>query len=171
MVFKITLIAAMSINRTIGLNNTMPWHIPEDLAHFKARTLGKVMIMGKNTFQSIGKPLPGRDTIIVSTQLQDAPCPIVKSLDEAINLAKTLRPSVDEIIIAGGGQIYAAALSCATHMSLTHIKKDIAGDTFFPQWADQEWQLDSKQDHTQSQEPHLRYSFSEYSHRTRKPCS
>lgn len=161
----ITLIAAMGQDRTIGLNNTMPWHLPEDLRHFKARTLGKVMIMGRNTFNSIGHPLPGRTTIIVSRTLTSPPhadCHLAASIEQALHMAQELCIAEQEIIIAGGGEIYAQTLPLAQRMILTQIQKNFDGDTFFPQWSHQEWQLIAQEQHQQPQEPYLDYSFLEY---------
>lgn len=163
----ITLIAAMGQDRTIGLNNTMPWHLPEDLQHFKARTLGKVMIMGRATFDSIGRPLPGRTTIIVSRTLtqETTPhptCHIASSLEQALHMAQELSKQEQEIMVVGGGQIYLQALPLAHKMALTQIKQDFNGDTFFPEWPKQEWELITEEHHQQPSEPHLDYSFQEF---------
>lgn len=172
MEFKITLIAAMGRDRTIGLAQKMPWHLPEDLRHFKSRTLGKAMIMGRNTFESIGKPLPGRHTIIVSRTLSKKDfvhpeCHIAASLKAAIAIAQDLirlkQVSANEVMVVGGGQIYQQALPCATHMSLTAIDQTFNGDTFFPAWNSEDWQLVEKTEHKQSHEPYLSYSFEEFS--------
>ena len=163
----ITLIAAMGLDRTIGLDNQMPWHLPEDLKFFKARTLGKVMIMGKNTFDSIGRPLPGRTTIIVSRSLtqETSPhpdCLIAASIEDAISMAQEKSPEGQEIIIAGGGQIYKQSIDLAHRLVVTQIQKSFNGDTFFPEWTQEEWLMISREDHEQAQEPHLGYSFQEY---------
>jgi dihydrofolate reductase len=164
---KITLIAAMGTDRTIGLHNGMPWHLPEDLKHFKARTLGKTMIMGRNTFESIGKPLPGRKTIIVSrTQTTDfynhPDCQVAASFEQALAFAREATSNGGEIMVVGGGQIYRLALPFATHLAITQIKKAFNGDTFFPQWNGEEWSLESETNHQQVNEPFLEYSFLEF---------
>ena len=165
--YRVTLIAAMGTDHTIGLNNDMPWHLPEDLKHFKARTLGKTIIMGRNTFESIGKPLPGRKTIIISrtktTALYNHPdCQVATHLKQALEFARETTQSGGEIMVVGGGQIYQLALPFATHLAITQIKKAFNGDTFFPQWNHEEWTLTSETCHQQENEPYLEYSFQEF---------
>lgn len=165
----ITLIAAMGLDRTIGLNNAMPWHLPEDLRHFKARTLGKVMIMGRHTFESIGKPLPDRTTLVVSRSLAPdalSGCTVLSSFDQALHTAKELSAENQEIIVAGGGQIYTLAMNAADRMALTLIQAQFQGDTFFPEWAEHEWELQEETSHQQTDGRQLRYSFLEYRRRT-----
>ncbi len=137
---KISLIAAMANNNVIGNNGKMPWHLPVDLKRVKALTLGKPIIMGRKTYESIGKPLPGRMNIIISrqTNLSLEGCTVVTDLDEAITAAST--SEADEAIIFGGSQIYQLAMPQVTTMYLTLIEKDYPGDTFFPEWNENEWQ-------------------------------
>jgi dihydrofolate reductase len=129
------IIVAMARNRVIGLNNQMPWHIPEDLAYFKKLTFGGTVIMGSNTYRSIGKALPGRTNIVLSRskslQLSDAR--LYDSFKDAI------RDFPDAFVI-GGAQLFAQALPLAGKLYITHIDLDIPGDTMFPeiQWGD--WQ-------------------------------
>lgn len=133
---KISLIAAMANNRVIGLDNKMPWHLPADLKHFKAVTLGKPVIMGRLTYESIGKALPGRENIVISTQcnyqLVDA-C-VVPSCDDALAVAEK---TADEVMIIGGGKIYAEFIGQASYLYLTLIDIDVEGDTQFPDWESQ----------------------------------
>ena len=139
----ISLIAAMAKNRVIGKDNQMPWHLPADLAHFKQITLGKPVIMGRKTLESIGKPLPGRHNIVVSRDNNYARegVDVVKSLEEAIKIAG----SVEEIIIMGGGNIYEQMLPLAHRLYLTHIDLEINGDTQFPEYKHLGWQKISKE--------------------------
>lgn len=137
---KISLIAAMAKNRVIGQDNKMPWHLPADLKHFKAVTLGKPVIMGRLTYESIGKALPGRDNIVISRrenyQLNDA-C-VVPNIDDAISVAQK---SSDDVMVIGGGTIYQEFIAKATHLYLTFIDLEVSGDTHFPNWLDAgQWQ-------------------------------
>ena len=129
---KINLIVAMANKRTIGLDNQMPWHLPADLKHFKAITLKHPIIMGRKTYQSIGKALPGRRNIVVTRntdfQLDDAE--VVNDLQQAVNLCD----EAAEIMIIGGANIYQQMLAKADRLYLTFIDLDIEGDTHFPDW-------------------------------------
>jgi dihydrofolate reductase len=133
----LTLVAAMGRNRVIGLGGAMPWHFSEDLKHFKRTTIGGVMIMGRKTFDAIGRPLPGRRSIVVTRSADWAHdgVEVVHSLDEAIALAGTEAP----VFVVGGGEIYAQALPLATRLVLTEIDDAPDGDTFFPEWPRSEW--------------------------------
>lgn len=130
----VTLIAAIAANRTIGLNNELPWHLPEDLKHFKALTLGHPVIMGRKTFDSIvarlGKPLPGRRNLVISRSQSSGMdgAEYYASLDAALAACS----DVDEVFVIGGAQIYVLALPLAQRLQLTEVKADVAGDAFFP---------------------------------------
>jgi dihydrofolate reductase len=125
-------IAAMAQNRVIGLNNTIPWHLPEDFKWFKEITWGKTLLMGRKTFESIGKPLPGRTTIVLSRQARSLPgAHLLPSLDQ-LNPLDFNRP----IFVCGGSQIYAQTLPCCSDLFLTHLKQQVDGDTFFPTFED-----------------------------------
>lgn len=128
----ISLIAAMAKNRVIGKNNQMPWHLPADLAHFKRLTLGKPIIMGRKTFESIGKPLPGRQNIVISrnSELDIPGCVIASSLTDAIKLVE----NAIEVMIIGGGQLYAESILQANRLYLTFIDLEVDGDTQFPEF-------------------------------------
>lgn len=133
---SVTLVAAIGRNRVIGADGGMPWHLPEDLKHFKAVTLGTTMIMGRRTFDSIGRPLPGRRTIVVTRDAawhRDG-VETAHSLGAALALAGDV-----PISIVGGGQIYAQAMDLADRMDLTFIDAEPDGDTVFPQWTDADW--------------------------------
>lgn len=128
----ISLIAAMSENRVIGLKGQLPWHIPEDLKFFKETTAGKPVVMGRKTFDSLGKPLPKRRNIVVTRDenwSRDG-CERVSSLDEAYRLLKGEK----EIFVIGGGEIYKAALSGADRIYLTVIHQTFDGDAYFPEF-------------------------------------
>lgn len=131
----ISMIAAMADNRIIGKDNQMPWHLPADFAWFKRCTMGKPVVMGRKTYESIGRPLPGRLNIVIS---RDASLFIegvttVTSIEQALEVAG----EVEEVMIIGGGAIYAACLPMANKLYVTHIEAAIDGDTQFPDWGDQ----------------------------------
>ena len=130
------LIAACAHDRVIGLNNSMPWHLPQDLRHFKAMTLGKPIVMGRKTWDSLGRPLPGRLNLVVSRQpgLQLEGAEVFTGLDAAISRADewAREQGVEEIMLIGGGQLYAQALPQADRIYLTRIDLAVQGDAFFP---------------------------------------
>ncbi len=129
---KISMIAAMAKNRVIGKDNQMPWHLPTDFAWFKKCTMGKPVVMGRKTYDSIGRPLPGRINIVISRDesltIEGVSC--VSSIEQALELVK----NHDEVMIIGGGSIYQACLPMADRLYLTFIDLDIQGDTQFPDW-------------------------------------
>lgn len=133
------MIAAMTPKRVIGVNNHLPWRLPADLAYFKAVTLGKPIIMGRHTFLSIGRALPGRDNWIISTTMTQAPA----DTHIAPDLASALAVLVDtaEIMIIGGAKLYETALDVADCLRLTIVEADISGDTYFPAWSLDVWHL------------------------------
>lgn len=133
---RLSIIAALGRNRVIGVNNVMPWHIPADLKYFKARTLGKPVIMGRKTFQSIGKPLPGRPNIVVTRDSRFAAegvTPVI-DIDQALSTAKSeaVKIGADEIMIAGGAQIYELSIELVECLYLTEIDVAHEGDAYFP---------------------------------------
>ena len=135
---KIAMIAAMAKNRTIGLDNDMPWHLPDDLKFFKANTTGKPVIMGRKTFESIGsRPLPNRPNIVISRNpdLKLEGVQVFQSIDDAIAAYQ----SVEEVIIMGGGQLYKQMLERADRLYLTLIDVELNGDTAFPDWTAYQW--------------------------------
>lgn len=145
------MIAALARNRVIGLDNRMPWHLPADLRHFKAMTLGKPIIMGRKTWDSLGRPLPGRLNLVVSRQaglhLQGAE--VFASLDEAFARADAWarEQGVDELMLIGGAQLYAQALPLAERLYLTRIELEPRGDAHFPEWPAEQWQCVSHEAH------------------------
>lgn len=134
----LSLIAAMAKDRVIGKDNAMPWHLPADLRHFKAVTLGKPVVMGRRTFESIGRPLPGRRNVVVSRNAQwlAEGVEVAASLDAAL----ALLADCDEVMIIGGGQLYAEALPRADRLYLTYIDAQLSGDTHFPDYMPLGWQ-------------------------------
>ena len=133
---RVTLIAAYSRGRVIGNGLEIPWHSREDFAHFKATTLGHTLVMGRITHESIGRPLPGRRTIVITRDRDwaDAGVDVAHSLDEALAMAGD-----GEVFVAGGAQIYALALPVATHQVLTEMHLDVEGDVFYPDFSPDDW--------------------------------
>ncbi len=125
-----TAIAAMSLNRVIGAGNKIPWHLPEDFKFFKQMTMGHVLVMGRKTFESIGRPLPGRETIVLSRSGWSHPgVRTVTSLDEVAPLA-----AERQVFICGGAEIYRQALPLCAELLLTLVKREAEGDAFFPEF-------------------------------------
>lgn len=126
----LSMVVATANNRIIGKDNDMPWHLPADLAYFKKTTLGKPVIMGRKTFESIGRPLPGRHNVVISrdSNYQAEGADTVTTVDAALALVK----EVDEVMVIGGGAIYEHCLPVATRLYITHIEGEIDGDTQFP---------------------------------------
>jgi dihydrofolate reductase len=134
---RVTLIVAMAKNRAIGKDNTLPWHIPEDLKRFKALTMGHPIVMGRKTFDSIGRPLPGRRNIVISRNrsLAIPGVEVTGSLDEAL-AACSAEP---EVFVIGGEQIYAQALGRADRIEMTEVGQAVDGDAFFPPIDEAAW--------------------------------
>lgn len=140
----LSLIVAMSRNRVIGRNNALPWRLPADLAHFRKLTMGHWLLMGRKTFESIGRPLPGRTIVVISRRPDFRPPGVLvaHSLQEAISMAEG-----DEVFIAGGGEIFREALPLAGRLYLTLIESEFEGDVFFPEFEPGAWRLVSEESH------------------------
>jgi len=157
---RLSLIVAMAQNRTIGVNNTLPWQCPEDLKHFKALTMGHHLIMGRKTFDSIGKPLPGRTTVVVTRDrnLKLEGCLVAHSLPDAIAACG----DDPEIFIVGGADIYAQSLHLANTLYTTEIQQEVAGDAHFPPFDHDTWQEISREMRSQTAPQPLDYHFVSY---------
>ncbi len=133
---RVALIVAQAQNRVIGRNNQLPWYLPNDLKYFKQVTLGKPILMGRKTFASIGKPLPGRTNIVITRDLEFRAdgVKVAHSLEEAIALGKAQCEvqGGDELMVIGGDQIYAQSLPLADRLYLTQVHAEVAGDAHFP---------------------------------------
>ncbi len=142
---RISIIAAMAANRTIGLENRLPWHLPDDLKRFKTLTMNHHIVMGRKTYDSIGKPLPGRSTIIVTRNMDYAVpgCVAVNSLDAAL----TVSFSDEEVFFVGGADLYRQALPIANRIYLTEIHRVFDGDAFFPEFDMRQWSETSREQH------------------------
>lgn len=154
----VSLIVAATRNQVIGRDNQMPWHLPADLRYFKQRTLGKPIIMGRKTWESLGRPLPGRLNIVVTRQTDIAleGAEVFADLQAAIQRGQewASEQGVDEVMVIGGGQLYQQALALTQRVYLTRIDLELEGDTFFPVLDAQQWQQTEAQAHpAQDQEP------------------
>lgn len=137
----INIIAAYAHGRVIGYQNSLPWHLPEDLQHFKATTLGHSVIMGRKTWESLGRPLPGRENVVITrnTEYQTMGAHTAPSLAAALNRSFNKAP-----FIIGGAEIYQQALALASHLYLTEIDLDVKGDAWFPEWSPEDWKETSR---------------------------
>jgi dihydrofolate reductase len=156
----VSLIVAMAKNRVIGINNTLPWHLPADLKHFKALTMGHHMIMGRKTFESIGRPLPGRITVVV-TRDADYSVPgviVANSLEAAISACG----NDDEIFVIGGAELYRQAINLADRIYLTEIDADIQGDAHFAEFDSKLWQETERMEHVPDEKNAHSYHFVVY---------
>ena len=160
----LTLIAAMGKNRAIGMAGRMPWHLPAELQHFKKVTMGKTIVMGRKTWQAIGRPLPGRQNIVVSRNpdFHADGVDLATSLEDAAAKSES-----DEIMIIGGGQLYALALSLAQRMVLTLIDIEPEADTWFPEWDGQNWSQTSETKYPADDSNPLAYRIIELSRNTK----
>lgn len=160
---KLAIIVAQAKNRVIGINNKLPWHLPEDLRYFKQVTMAKPIIMGRNTFESIGRPLPGRTNIVISRQENYAPAnvKVVSSLEDAIDLAESicLIDGAEEAMVIGGAQIYTQALEKADRLYLTEVDAEIEGDAWFPEFQRENWQEVGREDFSAEGPNPYNYSF------------
>jgi len=151
---QISLIAAMDENRLIGAHNSLPWRLPADMQWFRRQTMGKAVLMGRNTFASIGKPLPGRQNIVLSRnhELHLEGCSIIHSLDD-------LRETADELMIIGGAEVYELALPQADRLYLTTIAASFDGDAWFPEYSEHEWREVFREAHSADEANAWDYTF------------
>jgi dihydrofolate reductase len=153
---RISIISALAKNRVIGINNSLPWRLPEDLKYFKALTLGHHILMGRRTYESIGKPLPGRTTVIITRGNFHAPegVKIAHSLQESINVCG----DDHEIFFVGGAELYAQAMPLADRLYLTEIQAEVEGDAWFPEYDRNDWHevsRDKRHDEAREMEYHF----------------
>jgi len=153
---KISLIVAMASNRAIGLNGQMPWHLSADLKHFKRVTMGSPVLMGRKTFEAIGRPLPGRENIIISrnTDYPAEGCKVFNALEPALQHCG----NHEQVFIIGGATLYQAMLAQADYLYMTLIDREFPGDTFFPELGDN-WQEIGREQVNNDQTVNFTYSF------------
>ena len=160
MTARVCLVAAMAANRVIGKNNALPWHLPPDLKRFKALTLGHPVVMGRKTYESIGKPLPGRRNLVI-TRNRDylaAGCEVVHSLDAALAACADDK----EIYIIGGAELYRDSLPHAQRLEFTEIHAEFDGDARFPEYSPAEWCETGRETHGSEAGIPFRYDFVRY---------
>jgi len=157
---KISIVAAMSSNRVIGYRNALPWHLPADLKHFKSVTMGKPMIMGRKTWVSIGRPLPGRRSLVITRDplFRAEGCDIAHSLDAALKLAEP----AGEVVVIGGAQLFQEALPRADRLYLTIIDHLFQGDVYFPPVDATLWREVSREEHLSDPSNLYHYRFLVY---------
>jgi dihydrofolate reductase len=155
----VSLIAALAEKRVIGLDGKMPWHLPADLAYFKRSTMGCPVIMGRKTFESIGKPLPGRRNIVLSRnrELVLPGCDVFANIHAALDDVDN--ENAAEVFIIGGQQLYEQALPMADKLYLTHIDAKFEGDTIFPDYTELKWQQVSVEKHSADEKNPWPYRF------------
>jgi len=154
---KISLVVAMAVNRVIGNNNTLPWHLPADLRHFRQLTTGKPILMGRKTHESIGRPLPERTNIVVTRDPSYAApgCMVAHSVEAALEAAA----GHDEVMVIGGAEFYRQLLPRADRIYLTLVHQAFEGDVFFPALDDAEWRETGRSDFDADDANPVKYSF------------
>lgn len=158
---RVTIIAAMDSQRLIGKGDGLPWRLPADLRHFKALTLGKPVIMGRKTFESIGRPLPGRTTIVVTRDMGYHPEGVIvaHTINDALEAAREVAGDGGEAMVAGGANVYFQFLPRADRMVLTEVHGRFEGDTWFPAYNRRDWGVISEEHHPADEENSVPYSF------------
>ena len=163
---RISLIVALSENHVIGRNNKLPWYLPNDLKYFKQVTMGLPIVMGRKTFESIGKPLPGRTNIVVTRNTEWAADGVraAHSLEEAFELAESIAEidGREELMIIGGDQIYQSALPLVDRMYLTEVHAHVDGDAYFPKFDPADWREVGREDFEAVEPNPYDYSFVVY---------
>ena len=159
----ISLIVAVSTNNVIGSGGELPWRLSDDLRRFKAVTMGKPIVMGRKTYESIGRPLPGRQNIVITRQAHFAAegCDVVGSKDAALAAAG----EADEVMVIGGSEVYALFLPDAGRLYLTRVHTEVDGDAWFPELAHEEWKLVAEDAHEADERNEHDYSFLTYERR------
>lgn len=155
----LSVIVAIARNGVIGDKNSLLWHISEDMRYFRAKTSGHTVVMGRKTYESIGRPLPNRRNIVLSrADITIEGCEVMHSLEESIESTR----SEDEVFVIGGAQIYQHALELADRLYITHIEADYHGDTHFPKWSTADWRLIHSEHHERGEEFSSPFSFNIY---------
>jgi len=154
---KLAIIVATDQQGLIGRDNDLPWYLSADLQYFRRVTMGKPLIMGRHTHESIGRALPGRENIIVTsdTEYQAEGCTVVHSLEDALSVAQY----ADEVMVMGGASLYQQLLPLTNKLYLTQVQATLAGDTWFPKWLRSEWREISREDHLADDKNDYDYSF------------
>ena len=156
----LAIIVATDLNGLIGKDNDLPWRLSADLRYFRQITMGKPIIMGRRTHESIGRPLPGRENIIITSDqgYQAEGCTVMHSLQSALQHCEQYQ----EVMIMGGASLYQQCLPLADKIYLTQVDAELSGDTWFPEWDKTQWQCISQQDHPADENNDYPYSFMVY---------
>lgn len=160
---RISLVAALDRNRAIGRGNAMPWHLPDDFKHFKSLTLGKPILMGRKTAESLGRALPGRSNLVLtrSGRVPFEGMRAVASINEAKRIAADC--GADELCVIGGAEVYALALPLADILHLTHVDAEVEGaDAFFPAFDPAQWRITSRETHPVDAKHAFAFEFVDY---------
>lgn len=157
---KTAFVVAMDENGLIGKDNDLPWRLSADLQYFRRITMGKPILMWRKTHASIGRPLPGRHNIVVSSMAdyQAEGCDVVRSIEEALKLAS----SAEEIMVIGGSSLFKQMFESADRLYLTRVHAELEGDTWFPQWDQNQWKLISRESFPADEKNDYAYSFEVY---------
>jgi len=163
----VSLLAAVAANGVIGREGSLPWHLPADLRHFKALTTGRTVVMGRRTFESIGRPLPNRRSIVITRQADFSRKGVlsVNALDHALAFCG----GEDEVFVIGGAAIYRLAMPLADRLYLTRVHADMAGDVYFPDWSEGQWQLIESRHHPADDQHVYAMTFETYGRREASP--
>lgn len=158
---RLSILVAMARNRVIGQDNKLPWHLPADLKHFKSLTTGNIIIMGRKTYESIGRPLPGRTNIVITRQknFKAIGATIVHSVENALQTCKQVSTLNQENFIIGGAEIFQQTLKICQRMYITEIQRDFEGDTFFPEFDPNDWKETERDKHYSDQDNNIEYHF------------
>ena len=160
MTTRITLLAALDRHNAIGKGNALPWHLPDDLGRFKALTLGKTLLMGRKTAESLGRPLPGRRNLVL-TRSGRVPFAGMQAVASVIAASEIV--DGEELMVIGGSEVYALALSRATRMYLTHVDTVVVGaDTFFPEFDVLDWRVAARESHAADAKHAVAFAFVDY---------
>ncbi|PXW89717.1 dihydrofolate reductase [Nitrosomonas sp. Nm84] len=158
---RLSILVAMARNRVIGQHNKLPWHLPADLKHFKLLTMGHIIVMGRKTYESIGKPLPGRTNIII-TQQKNFEVPgatVVNSIGDALLACEQANVTSGECFIIGGEKLYRQTIEICQRMYVTEIQKDFEGDTIFPEYDPNEWEETQREKYFSDSDNTMEYHF------------
>ncbi|MCB2426067.1 type 3 dihydrofolate reductase [Methylophaga pinxianii] len=157
---KTAFVVAMDERGLIGRDNDLPWRLSADLQYFRRITMGKPILMGRNTHESIGRPLPGRQNIVVSSSedYQATGCDVVNSIEAGLAVAA----DADEIMVIGGSSLFSQMFDIADTLYLTRVHAELDGDTWFPEWDKNQWQLISQESHPADEKNDYPYSFEVY---------
>ncbi len=158
---RLSILVAMARNRVIGQHNKLPWHLPADLKHFKLLTMGHVIVMGRKTYESIGRPLPGRTNIIITQQKNFAVpgATVVNSIEDALLACEQANAADSECFVIGGEKLYRQTIAMCQRMYITEIQRDFEGDTIFPEYDPSGWKETQREKYFPDNDNAMEYHF------------